>query len=43
MHLGAGYNGEAALEYSTEEPGPTPADIIDSDTGTVGFEVFNVV
>ncbi|KAF4790042.1 hypothetical protein TURU_143550 [Turdus rufiventris] len=32
MHLDAGYNGEAALEYSTEEPGPTPADIIDSDT-----------
>ncbi|XP_032911695.1 uncharacterized protein LOC116994250 [Catharus ustulatus] len=32
MHLDAGYNGEAALEYSTEEPGPTSADVIDSDT-----------
>ncbi|KAM7037655.1 uncharacterized protein RBU47_011903 isoform 1-T2 [Passerculus sandwichensis] len=31
-HLGAGYNGEAALEYSTEQPGPTSADINDSDT-----------
>ncbi|XP_064287489.1 uncharacterized protein LOC135306819 isoform X2 [Passer domesticus] len=32
-HLGAGYNGEAELEYSTEQPGPTSADINDSDTG----------
>ncbi|KAL9870809.1 uncharacterized protein GJ701_014693 [Geothlypis trichas] len=31
-HLGDGYNGEAALEYSTEQPGPTSADINDSDT-----------
>ncbi|KAF2975527.1 hypothetical protein EK904_012313 [Melospiza melodia maxima] len=31
-HLGAGYNGEAALEYSTEQSGPTSADINDSDT-----------
>ncbi|XP_037982093.1 uncharacterized protein LOC119696428 [Motacilla alba alba] len=31
-HLGAGYNGEAELEYSTEQPGPTSADINDSDT-----------
>ncbi|XP_066040912.1 uncharacterized protein [Chamaea fasciata] len=32
-HLDAGYNGETALEYSTEQPGPTSADITDSDTG----------
>ncbi|XP_053803799.1 uncharacterized protein LOC128790745 isoform X2 [Vidua chalybeata] len=31
-HLGAGYNGEAALEYSTEQPVPTSADINESDT-----------
>ncbi|XP_074403293.1 uncharacterized protein LOC102066643 isoform X2 [Zonotrichia albicollis] len=31
-HLGAGYNGEAALEYPTEQPGTTSADINDSDT-----------
>lgn len=42
-HLDAGYNGEAALEYSTEQSGPTSADISDSDTGNVGFAVFNVV
>ncbi|XP_066183915.1 uncharacterized protein [Sylvia atricapilla] len=32
-HLDAGYNGETALEYSTEQSGPTSADITDSDTG----------
>ncbi|XP_068050661.1 uncharacterized protein [Anomalospiza imberbis] len=42
-HSGAGYNGETALEYSTKQPVPTSADINDSDTGNVGFEVFNVV
>ncbi|XP_018763466.2 uncharacterized protein LOC103815677 isoform X1 [Serinus canaria] len=31
-HLGAGYNGEPELEYSTRQPGPTSADINDSDT-----------
>ncbi|CAN8184202.1 unnamed protein product [Coccothraustes coccothraustes] len=31
-HLGAGYNGEPELEYSTEQSGPTSADINDSDT-----------
>ncbi|XP_039945102.1 uncharacterized protein LOC120764942 [Hirundo rustica] len=31
--LDAGYNGETALEYSTEQPGPTSAEIADSDTG----------
>nr|XP_026646798.1 uncharacterized protein LOC102066643 isoform X2 [Zonotrichia albicollis] len=31
-HLGAGYNGQAALEYPTEQPGTTSADINDSDT-----------
>ncbi|XP_063254166.1 uncharacterized protein LOC134551022 isoform X2 [Prinia subflava] len=30
--LDAEYNGETALEYSTEQPGPTPADITDSGT-----------
>ncbi|XP_005041878.1 PREDICTED: uncharacterized protein LOC101814274 isoform X1 [Ficedula albicollis] len=32
MHLDAGYNGEAALEYPTEQPGQTSADITVSDT-----------
>ncbi|XP_053837831.1 uncharacterized protein LOC128809668 isoform X3 [Vidua macroura] len=31
-HLGAGYNGEAALEHSTEQPVPASADINESDT-----------
>ncbi|KAM7070205.1 uncharacterized protein M8220_000455 isoform 1-T5 [Acridotheres tristis] len=31
-HLDAGYTGEAALEYSTEQPDQTSADITESDT-----------
>lgn len=31
-HFNAGYNGQAALEYSTEQSDPTSADISDCDT-----------
>ncbi|RLW13360.1 hypothetical protein DV515_00000075, partial [Chloebia gouldiae] len=39
-HLGAVYNGEAALEYSTEQPVPTSADINDSDTDYPSAKLF---
>nr|XP_032603055.2 uncharacterized protein LOC100228270 isoform X4 [Taeniopygia guttata] len=39
-HLGAGYNGETALEYSTEQPVSTSADINDSDTDYSSAKLF---
>ncbi|XP_021384374.2 uncharacterized protein LOC110469695 isoform X2 [Lonchura striata] len=39
-HLGAGYNREAALEYSTEQPIPTSVDINDSDTDYSSAKLF---